>query len=129
MLLIAGMDSFTHGQASQNRFAGRRHGGNLSVGQGIRYPPQELAAWALGSRPDRGKSGGLHFVEVKTRRTQKFGYPEESVSRQKIRNLINAAEAYLYRYPQWQRIQFDILAITIPKNEPVEYFLLEDVYL
>ncbi|MBL7693473.1 MAG: YraN family protein [Ferruginibacter sp.] len=75
------------------------------------------------------KAGVLHFVEVKTRRTQKFGHPEESVSRQKIRNLINAAEAYLYRYPQWQRIQFDILAITIPKNEPVEYFLLEDVYL
>lgn len=71
----------------------------------------------------------LHFIEVKTRRTKKFGHPEESVSKQKIRNLINASEEYLQQYPQWKRIQFDILAITILKNEPVEYFLIADVYL
>ncbi len=75
------------------------------------------------------KDGVLHFIEVKTRRTRKFGYPEESVSRQKIRNLINASEEYLYKHPKWKRIQFDILAITILKNRPAEYFLIEDVYL
>ncbi len=75
------------------------------------------------------KEGILHFVEVKTRRTQKFGHPEENVDRKKIQNLINAAEEYLYQQPQWKRIQFDILAITILKDEPVEYFLIEDVYL
>jgi len=71
----------------------------------------------------------LHFIEVKTRRTKKFGHPEEAVSKKKIQNLINASEEYLYQYPQWQRIQFDILAITILKNEPVEYFFIEDVFL
>ena len=71
----------------------------------------------------------LHFVEVKTRRTKKFGHPEEAVSKKKIRNLINASEEYLYQNPEWKRIQFNILAITILKNEPVEYFLIEDVYL
>jgi len=71
----------------------------------------------------------LHFIEVKTRRTKKFGHPEEAVSKKKIRNLINASEEFLYQYPQWQRIQFDILAITILKNEPVEYFFIEDVFL
>jgi putative endonuclease len=71
----------------------------------------------------------LHFVEVKTRRTKKFGHPEENVDKKKMQNLINAAEAYLYQYPQWKRVQFDILAITILKDEPVEYFLIEDVYL
>ena len=71
----------------------------------------------------------LHFVEVKTRRTKKFGHPEESVGKKKIQNLINAAEEYLYQYPQWKRIRFDILSITILKDEPVEYFLIEDVYL
>lgn len=75
------------------------------------------------------KDGILHFMEVKTRRTKKFGHPEEAVSKKKIQNLINASEEYLYRQPQWQRIQFNILAITILKNEPVEYFLIEDVYL
>ena len=71
----------------------------------------------------------LHFIEVKTRRTKKFGHPEEAVSKKKIQNLINASEEYLFQQPQWKRIQFDILSITILKNEPVEYFLIEDVYL
>lgn len=75
------------------------------------------------------KNGTLHFVEVKTRRTRKFGHPEENVDRKKIQNLINASEEYLYQQPQWKRIQFDILSITILKGEPVEYFLIEDVYL
>jgi putative endonuclease len=75
------------------------------------------------------KNDVLHFIEVKTRKTKKFGLPEESVSKKKIQNLINAAEEYLYQQPQWKRIQFDVLAITILKNEPVEYFLIEDIYL
>ena len=44
-----------------------------------------------------------------------------------MQNLINAAEEYLHQHPEWKRIQFDILAISILKNKPVEYFLIEDV--
>lgn len=75
------------------------------------------------------KDGILHFFEVKTRRTKKFGLPEEAVGNRKIQNLINAAEEYLYEQPQWKKIQFNILAITILKGEPPEYFLIEDVFL
>ena len=75
------------------------------------------------------KNKVLHFIEVKTRRTRKFGYPEDNVDKKKIHHLINAAEAYLIQSPQWQRIQFDILAITMQHNEPVEYYFIEDVYL
>jgi len=75
------------------------------------------------------KENILHFIEVKTRRTQKFGLPEDAVSKKKIRNLINASEEYLYQHPQWKRIQFDILAITILPGEPEEYFLIDDVFL
>ena len=75
------------------------------------------------------KDGILHFIEVKTRLTRKFGHPEDAVDKKKIQYLINAAEEYLYQQPQWQRIQFNILSITILKDEPVEYFLIEDVYL
>ncbi|HEX2684223.1 MAG TPA: YraN family protein [Ferruginibacter sp.] len=75
------------------------------------------------------KDGILHFIEVKTRRTKNFGYPEDSVDERKIRNLINAAEEYLYQEPHWKRIQFNILSITMLKGEPVGYFLIEDVYL
>jgi putative endonuclease len=71
----------------------------------------------------------LHFIEVKTRRSRKFGFPEDQVDRRKLEHLISAAEEYLILNPQWKRIQFDILSISQLKQEPVEYFLIEDVYL
>lgn len=75
------------------------------------------------------KDAVLHFIEIKTRSSRKFGLPEDKVGNKKIQHLINAAEAYLYLYPQWNRIQFNILSILILKNEPVAYFLIEDVYI
>lgn len=74
------------------------------------------------------KDNVLHFIEVKTRRTKKFGPPEMAVTKKKIQNLVNAAEEYTYQFPFWKRIQFDILSITILKHEPVEYFFIEDVF-
>ncbi len=70
----------------------------------------------------------LHFIEVKTVSTLKFGHPEEKVDIKKIRYLIDASEEYLYQNPQWPRIQFDILSVTMKPNEDVVYFLIEDVY-
>lgn len=75
------------------------------------------------------KKNVLHFIEIKTRSSKKFGMPEEKVGRKKIQNLINAAEQYLHLHPQWQRIQFDILSIIILKDQAPAYFLIEDVYL
>jgi putative endonuclease len=69
----------------------------------------------------------LHFVEVKTRRNKKFGYPEEDVTKKKLTNLINAAEEFLYLYPVWKLICFDILSINLFANEPPEFFFIEDV--
>ena len=74
------------------------------------------------------KNNMLHFIEVKTLSSDKYGYPEEKIDRKKIRYLINASEQFLFLYPQWQRIQFDVLAITILKNKAPEYFFIEDVY-
>ena len=71
----------------------------------------------------------LHFIEIKTRRTQSFGQPEDGVSRKKIINLINAAEEYLIQNHGWKRIQFDILSITLLKDQEPRYFFIEDVYL
>ena len=74
------------------------------------------------------KNNMLHFIEVKAVTSLKFGNPEDKISEKKIKNLINASEEFLYQYPQWQRIQFDVLSITMIKNMEVEYFLIEDVY-
>ena len=73
------------------------------------------------------QNGVLHFIEIKTRRSKKFGLPEEKVGTKKMQQLMIAAEEYLYLNPQWQRIQFDILAILCLPDLPVDYFFIEDV--
>lgn len=75
------------------------------------------------------KAGVLHFIEVKTRRSLHYGFPEESVSDQKMERLMTGAEAFLNQHPEWNRIQYDVLAINIWKNNNPEFFFIEDVYL
>jgi len=71
----------------------------------------------------------LHFIEVKCRRSLRFGHPEESVSKKKILNLMNAAEAYCQINETPDRKQFDVLAITLLDQNNPGYFLIEDVYV
>jgi len=73
------------------------------------------------------KKNTLHIIEVKTRRTNTFGFPEDDVSKKKVKYLMGAAEEYLLLNPKWKFIQFDILAISLEKNEEPKYFLIEDV--
>lgn len=70
----------------------------------------------------------LHFIEVKTRHSLRFGRPEESITRDKMNNLRNAAEEYQYQYPDWKFVQFDVLAITVIDEKVREVFMIEDVY-
>ena len=74
------------------------------------------------------KNNRLHFIEVKTRTTEKYGKPEESIKREKMDSLKNAAEEYLYIHTEWKYIQFDVVAIMLHYNAPPEYFLIEDIY-
>jgi putative endonuclease len=69
----------------------------------------------------------LHFVEVKTRRTQKFGHPEESITPKKMEHLKKAAEAYLLLNPQWEHIQFDVISILMRQSQS-DIFMIEDVF-
>lgn len=74
------------------------------------------------------KEALLHIVEVKTRSSIDFGYPEQMISQQKMQFLKNAAAHYQYSQPQWKWIQFDVIAIyKKPTGEwALDYF--EDVY-
>ncbi|MBK8610754.1 MAG: YraN family protein [Chitinophagaceae bacterium] len=96
-------------------------------GYGILHQNWRHAHWEVDIIAE--KDSILHFFEIKTRLTKKFGHPEDAVDNRKIQNLINAAEEYLYQQPQWNRIQFNILAITMLKDQHTEFFLIEDVYL
>ncbi|MFT3981514.1 MAG: YraN family protein [Ferruginibacter sp.] len=71
----------------------------------------------------------LHIVEIKTRTSAYLGHPEENITDKKMQYLINAAEEYMYQHPQWQLLQFDVLAITLRRDGEHEYFLVEDIYL
>jgi len=61
------------------------------------------------------------FVEVKTRRTLKFGYPEMSITARKRAHLLDAAQAYLQLHPElagdWR---VDVIAILLkgPDESP-----------
>ena len=70
----------------------------------------------------------LHFIEVKTRKSLRYGRPEESITRDKMTNLKNVAEEYQYQHTEWKYIQFDVLAITLVNEEVKEIFMIEDVY-
>ncbi len=73
------------------------------------------------------QNGVLHFIEVKTRTSTTFGYPEESVSKKKMEQMKKGAEEYQYRNPQWKLVCFDVLAINM-YNDKIDYWFNEDVY-
>ena len=75
------------------------------------------------------KSNVLHFIEVKTRTNDLFGYPEEIVSKRKIKTMLRTGAAFQYRNPQWEQVQYDILSITLVYNQAPEFFFIEDVYI
>jgi len=66
------------------------------------------------------------FVEVKTRSTQAYGYPEEAVTDKKRIHLIETSQAYLQAHPDldgdWR---IDVIAVQILKDNPkpqIEHF-------
>jgi putative endonuclease len=75
------------------------------------------------------KNDVIHFIEVKTRHSDDFGYPEQSVNRKKFKNLQKAARAFLNRFDEVMKIQFDILSIRILPGRAIEYFFIEDFYI
>ncbi len=58
----------------------------------------------------------LVFVEVKTRRSKRYGEPEESVTKSKKEQLIKSAEGFLMEHPEFDGFKKRIDVITIYKN-------------
>lgn len=70
----------------------------------------------------------LVFVEVKTRNSLAFGFPEESISKLKMKRLKLAATIYHFKHPHFKRIQFNVIAILMQLNKPASIEMFEDVY-
>ena len=66
------------------------------------------------------------FVEVKTRQTSSFGFPEESVDNRKIKHILNCADHYIYQIQWTGNIRFDIISILFKPSLSIEH--IEDAF-
>lgn len=74
------------------------------------------------------KDNTLIIIEVKTRSSLAFGFPEDAVTTRKQGYLKAATEAFLDQNPQYRRIQFDIISIFMQRNEAREILHFEDAF-
>lgn len=58
----------------------------------------------------------LVFIEVKTRKDERLGTPEESIKKGKIRRLIRNAEAYAARMSYAGKSRIDAICIVLDEN-------------
>lgn len=71
----------------------------------------------------------LIIAEVKTRTGSYFGEPEEFVNKQKQKNLIKAAQAYIEKQNLDLEVRFDIISIVFsPKNNAYKIHHIEDAF-
>ena len=68
----------------------------------------------------------LVFVEVKTRGTDRYGYPEEAVDYRKEALLLDAAGAYIEETGWQHEVRFDIISITL--TSPPTIYHIEDAF-
>jgi putative endonuclease len=68
------------------------------------------------------------FVEVKTRKNDDFGYPEEAVSNKKQELLGLAADAYIELENHQGEIRFDIIAITQEHEKSAKILHIKDAF-
>ena len=70
----------------------------------------------------------LVFVEVKTRTSSSFGFPEESITPRKIELMALAAESYTKEIIWAHRVRFDLVSIQLKPNSH-DIFHVEDAFI
>lgn len=70
----------------------------------------------------------LVFVEVKTRSTDVFGKPEESITPRKERFLADAASVYMEQTGHDWAVRFDVIAIIYRSEQHYEIEHFEDAF-
>ena len=72
------------------------------------------------------RDGWLVFVEVKTRRSDAYGFPESFVSVAQQKLIAAAARDYIFRTNWQENIRFDIVSIMEGDNPEIAHF--EDAF-
>lgn len=70
----------------------------------------------------------LIFIEVKLRKSNHYGFPEEAVTQSKINQIKTAAENYIFEIDWKFDIRFDIISITAANNSKPEIVHLIDAF-
>ena len=113
-LARAGEDAAVHYLLSQ---------GYMVLHRNIRFPEGELD---IVGRLERT----LIFVEVKTRRSEQFGQPYESVSEKKQRRQAAMASRFLSLCRlRGVAVRFDILSIVLPPGEPPKIEHVQNAFM
>ena len=71
------------------------------------------------------KNNCIYFIEVKCRKTNKYGLPEEAITDYKKKRIIRVAEYYIKRKNINKKIiSFGVIAVQLNKNdlEKIDYF-------
>jgi putative endonuclease len=59
----------------------------------------------------------LVFVEVKARSSNRYGYPEHSVTTRKRMHILSAAEKYILDHPEFSTWRVDVIAVESETGE------------
>ncbi len=76
------------------------------LGRNVRTPYGEIDLIA-------GKAERISFVEVKTRKSTAYGYPEAGVTAKKLEHMLAAAQFFIEDHPEWvnKSWQIDVIAV------------------
>ena len=72
-------------------------------------------------------NGTTVFTEVKTRSTDYFGFPEESVDKKKRKKIRRAAEEFMFENRLDTNVRFDIVSIT-NVNGKLKVYHIKDAF-
>lgn len=62
---------------------------------------------------------GIHFIEVKTRSSDRFGRPVEAVTERKLLHIKNAASVFIKAFKVEEPVFFDVIEIMVNHIEGV----------
>lgn len=69
----------------------------------------------------------LVFVEVKTRSSNQFGYPESFVDQKKIKNVLLGAAEYLHQTDWKGNVRYDVVSVSM-RSQETEIHHFEDAF-
>ena len=73
------------------------------------------------------KDNELIVIEVKTRRNNEYGLPEEAVTSRKIRHIVSSTDSYLKKYAIGLPVRFDIITV-VGTQPPFQIEHIEEAF-